>query len=191
MSGEVKQKNLNNNRMDDAQRARTAFRNRMLTCHAFRSNRSATMKRKFCFGEEFLFTMTLMAGPLLINWDSSRAMGGEPAPEEWKGDLETYSLGPNFKTPGWVVKMEVLTQNKMATIYNTIGVLRGEEEPGKKKRRRLYIDCLSIPRLQIVTFWWATTATLGSSAPWIRPAERRACWKWPELSAKWNNNTVL
>ena len=57
-------------------------------------------------------------------------MGGEPAPDEWKGDLETYSLGPNLKIPGWTVKMDILTHNKMATIYNTIGVLRGEEEPG-------------------------------------------------------------
>lgn len=54
------------------------------------------------------------------------------------GDLNTtYYLGPELENADdntrLYVKMEVLTANKMATIYNTIGILEGEEEPGLTK----------------------------------------------------------
>ena len=53
------------------------------------------------------------------------------APDTWQGGLNTpYRLGPGMQNPGWKVKLEVHTSNKMATIHNTIGIIRGEEEPG-------------------------------------------------------------
>lgn len=62
----------------------------------------------------------------------ARLKAGEEAPPEWRGNLSVkYYLGPELATPGWTVKLEVLTANKMATIYNTIGILEGEEEPDR------------------------------------------------------------
>ncbi len=59
---------------------------------------------------------------------------GELAPLEWRGDLDVdYFLGPDLKYPGWKIKMEILTANKVATIHNTIGILNGEEEPGEEE----------------------------------------------------------
>ena len=59
-----------------------------------------------------------------------QAIGGMPSPDEWQGGLEAdYNLGPNLKN-NFQVKMEVYTTNQMATTYNTIGILRGEIEPG-------------------------------------------------------------
>lgn len=56
---------------------------------------------------------------------------GELAPEEWRGTLSTeYYLGPDLKYPNWTIKMDIRTANRMATIYNTIGLIRGEIEPG-------------------------------------------------------------
>ena len=53
------------------------------------------------------------------------------APDAWQGGLNTpYRLGPGMQNVGWKVKLEVHTSNKMATIHNTIGIIRGEEEPG-------------------------------------------------------------
>lgn len=53
------------------------------------------------------------------------------APTKWQGDLKVkYFLGPELKDAGWKVKMDVKTSNKMATIYNTIGIFEGQEEPG-------------------------------------------------------------
>ena len=58
---------------------------------------------------------------------------GELAPEEWRGELDVdYFLGPELKYPKWKIRMEILTSNKMATIYNTIGILEGQEEPGNQ-----------------------------------------------------------
>ncbi len=54
------------------------------------------------------------------------------APDEWQGTLDTvYYMGPGFQTPGYKVKMEVHTSNQKAIIHNTIGILYGEEEPGR------------------------------------------------------------
>ena len=53
------------------------------------------------------------------------------APADWQGNLNvTYYLGPVLKDPQWKIKMVVHTSNKVATIYNTIGILEGKEEPG-------------------------------------------------------------
>jgi hypothetical protein len=54
-----------------------------------------------------------------------------PAPDSWQGTLNTtYYLGPGMEDSTLKVKLEVHTSNKMATIHNTIGIIRGEEEPG-------------------------------------------------------------
>lgn len=31
----------------------------------------------------------------------------------------------------WTIKMEILMANKIATVYNTIGILHGREEPDR------------------------------------------------------------
>ena len=55
-----------------------------------------------------------------------------PAPDDWQGGLDTlYSLGPELKSSNWTVKLEVWTNNQLATTYNVIGMIRGREEPGK------------------------------------------------------------
>ena len=60
-----------------------------------------------------------------------------PAPAEWQGNLNvTYHLGPNFASPGWKIRLQVLTSNKMGVIHNTIGILRGSEEDGSHTFRR-------------------------------------------------------
>jgi N-acetylated-alpha-linked acidic dipeptidase len=57
-------------------------------------------------------------------------MDGIPARDEWKGDLiAPYNLGPKLKN-NFTIKMEVYTSNQMRTTYNTIGIIRGEIEPG-------------------------------------------------------------
>lgn len=59
------------------------------------------------------------------------------APDDWQGKLNvTYYLGPDFKQPGWKLKLDVKTYNKMATTYNTIGILYGEKEPGRTSYKR-------------------------------------------------------
>ncbi|XP_057377944.1 N-acetylated-alpha-linked acidic dipeptidase 2-like [Daphnia carinata] len=61
-----------------------------------------------------------------------RSLKGKEAQDEWWGSLNTtYLLGPEFRSINWTIKMEILTANKMATIYNTIGMLHGQEEPDR------------------------------------------------------------
>lgn len=55
-----------------------------------------------------------------------------PAPPEWQGGLGIqYSLGPKLAAQNWSVRLEVRTTNQLATAYNTVGILRGREEPGE------------------------------------------------------------
>lgn len=70
----------------------------------------------------------------MISYDEAevilKAIGGTASPSEWQGGLEAaYNLGPNL-IDNFTIKMEVYTTNQMATTYNTIGILRGEIEPG-------------------------------------------------------------
>ena len=60
-------------------------------------------------------------------------MGSDnPPPPNWIGDLNaTYNLGPKLMNTNWKVRMNISTTNQKKTIYNTIGILRGSEEPGK------------------------------------------------------------
>jgi hypothetical protein len=52
------------------------------------------------------------------------------APSDWQGDLKTeYYLGPGLEK-NWSVQLMVHTTNKLATAYNTIGILHGREERG-------------------------------------------------------------
>lgn len=55
-----------------------------------------------------------------------------PAPADWIGDLNAtvYNLGPKLLNPNLKVRLNVSTANQKRTIYNTIGILRGSEEPG-------------------------------------------------------------
>jgi len=53
------------------------------------------------------------------------------APLDWQGDLKTeYYLGPKLQQD-WKVRLQVHTTSKLATAYNTIGILNGREERGK------------------------------------------------------------
>ncbi len=55
-----------------------------------------------------------------------------PAPDAWQGGLDTfYNLGPELRSTNWTVKLEVWTNNQLATTYNVIGMIRGREEPGR------------------------------------------------------------
>ena len=52
------------------------------------------------------------------------------ASEDWKGNLNvTYYLSDQ-KGSGWKLNVDVHNQKKSAATYNTIGILRGKEEPG-------------------------------------------------------------
>lgn len=63
-----------------------------------------------------------------------RHMGGPEAPAEWRGGLDvTYRLGPGMAEAGWTLGLEVHTHNARATTYDVVGVIRGSEEPGKRK----------------------------------------------------------
>ena len=54
-----------------------------------------------------------------------------PGKSDWIGHLNaTYNLGPKLINPNWKVRLNVSTTNQKRTIYNTIGILRGSEEPG-------------------------------------------------------------
>ena len=57
------------------------------------------------------------------------------APVSWQGSLNVkkYYMGPELKS-GWKVKMDVKTTNQMATVYHTIGILNGQDEPGHYRR---------------------------------------------------------
>ena len=59
-------------------------------------------------------------------------MDGAEAPEDWRGALNaTYRLGPQLRTSGWKVKLEVHNIRKLATTYNVIGFIRGRAEPDR------------------------------------------------------------
>ncbi|XP_064892144.1 N-acetylated-alpha-linked acidic dipeptidase 2 isoform X4 [Columba livia] len=64
-----------------------------------------------------------------------RAMGGRAAPDSsWKGSLNVpYNIGPGFagNSSTRKVRMHVHTNNKIARIYNVIGILRGAVEPDR------------------------------------------------------------
>lgn len=63
-----------------------------------------------------------------------RHMGGPEAPPAWRGGLNvTYRLGPGMAQAGWALNLEVHTYNARATTYDVVGVIRGSEEPGKKR----------------------------------------------------------
>lgn len=69
-----------------------------------------------------------------------RALRGKKAPVDWEGSLNaTYNLGPDFESANMIVRMKISTTNQVATIYNTIGVLTGEQEPGIDYTSSLYI----------------------------------------------------
>lgn len=59
-----------------------------------------------------------------------RRMKGPPAPEDWTGDLNIneYRLGPGFIEEK-SVKLEVHLRNGLATTYNVIGRIPGDQEP--------------------------------------------------------------
>lgn len=63
---------------------------------------------------------------------------GERVPHNWLGNLDIpYYLGPELIIEGWKVKMQVHTSTEFTTTYNTIGVLRGTEEPGILKGQKI------------------------------------------------------
>ncbi|KAM7288339.1 N-acetylated-alpha-linked acidic dipeptidase 2 [Ixodes scapularis] len=61
-----------------------------------------------------------------------RRMKGPPAPQDWKGDLNIseYRLGPGFIKEK-SLKLEVNLRNGLATTYNVIGKIPGDQEPEK------------------------------------------------------------
>ncbi|KAK4016643.1 hypothetical protein OUZ56_031605 [Daphnia magna] len=55
-----------------------------------------------------------------------------PAPEDWQGGLNTtYFLGSKSTQRKWTVRLQVRMTQKLATAYNTIGILYGREEPDR------------------------------------------------------------
>lgn len=57
-----------------------------------------------------------------------RQLGGPEAPKEWQGGLPlTYRIGPGPVT----LDMEVRNDERIGTLRNVIGVIRGSEEPEK------------------------------------------------------------
>jgi len=52
-------------------------------------------------------------------------------PLEWEqeGFNNTYYQGPDFREADWEIKLHVMSI-KTTTIYNTVGILKGKEEPG-------------------------------------------------------------
>uniref|UniRef100_A0A8V0XNG9 Aminopeptidase NAALADL1 n=1 Tax=Gallus gallus TaxID=9031 RepID=A0A8V0XNG9_CHICK len=69
------------------------------------------------------------------------AMGGPAAPDStWKGALNvSYNIGPGFvrNISTRKVRMHVHTNNKVARIYNVIGIIRGAVEPGWRPKRTI------------------------------------------------------
>ena len=58
-------------------------------------------------------------------------LAGPEAPAEWKGNLNVaYTLGPEFNDTDMYIRMDVHGGRTERTTYNTIGILRGAEEPG-------------------------------------------------------------
>ncbi|XP_052275937.1 N-acetylated-alpha-linked acidic dipeptidase 2-like isoform X2 [Dreissena polymorpha] len=59
-------------------------------------------------------------------------LNGTVVPPEWRGKMNvTYRFGDGFVKPGWRAHIYVTTRNKNATIYNTVGIIRGEFEPDR------------------------------------------------------------
>ncbi len=112
--------------------------NQRFTCPKSLCNPSATTRLKSFLGI-YNDVITIKRSQLYIICHRCLKEDKE-APKDWQGALNVkYYLGPNFKEPNWTVKMEVHTKNKMAKIHNTIGILRGKEEPGLKFEEFLFI----------------------------------------------------
>lgn len=59
-------------------------------------------------------------------------LGGEEVLEPWRGGMNvTYRFGDAFNKTGWKAHIKITTRNRNATIYNTIGVIRGSIEPDR------------------------------------------------------------
>eukprot|EP00127_Corallochytrium_limacisporum_P002695 Clim_evm4s136 gene=Clim_evmTU4s136 len=60
-------------------------------------------------------------------------LGGEEAPEEWKGGLQAaYHLGPGFEDTTLSAHFEVHSNITLSPIYNVIGVMDGVSEPDRQ-----------------------------------------------------------
>lgn len=61
-----------------------------------------------------------------------RSLSGGEVPAEWQGGMNvTYQFGNGFNTSGWRAHISVSTSNKNVTIYNAIGIIRGNIEPDR------------------------------------------------------------
>ncbi|CAH2225542.1 N-acetylated-alpha-linked acidic dipeptidase [Pelobates cultripes] len=61
-------------------------------------------------------------------------MGGEPAPDSWKGNLNvSYNIGPGYKDSqsSQKIKMHIQTYNEIRRVYNVIATIKGEVEPDR------------------------------------------------------------
>lgn len=61
-------------------------------------------------------------------------MEGEEAPASWQGGLNfTYHLGPEL-AEGKQVAVMVMDLLGMKTVYDVVGFIEGQEEPGKRRK---------------------------------------------------------
>ncbi|XP_052769425.1 N-acetylated-alpha-linked acidic dipeptidase 2-like [Mya arenaria] len=61
-----------------------------------------------------------------------RHLGGEAAPESWRGRLNaTYTLGGTFVEENVTAELSVHTYNEQRVTYNAFGVIHGETEPDR------------------------------------------------------------
>ncbi|KAH3853003.1 N-acetylated-alpha-linked acidic dipeptidase 2-like [Dreissena polymorpha] len=59
-------------------------------------------------------------------------LSGSEVPLAWRGGMNvTYRFGNGFVKPGWRAHIHVTTRNQNVTIYNTVGIIRGEFEPDR------------------------------------------------------------
>ncbi|XP_046557864.1 putative N-acetylated-alpha-linked acidic dipeptidase [Haliotis rubra] len=59
-------------------------------------------------------------------------MGGPEVPLDWRGGINiTYRLGPELKSPGWKVQINISTTNVIKTVHNVVGTIKGAIEPDR------------------------------------------------------------
>ncbi|MPC31504.1 Glutamate carboxypeptidase 2 [Portunus trituberculatus] len=80
-------------------------------------------------------------------WHFLSLLEGKEAPPTWQGDLNlTYHLGPQL-AGGAQVTVVVNDQHHRKTVYNVLGIIEGQEEPGNYS-----FGAMAVPMLHDVIF---------------------------------------
>ncbi|XP_046364739.2 N-acetylated-alpha-linked acidic dipeptidase 2-like [Haliotis rufescens] len=59
-------------------------------------------------------------------------MGGQEVPPDWRGGINiTYRLGPELRSTGWKIQINISTTNVIKTVHNVIGTIKGAIEPDR------------------------------------------------------------